>query len=237
MRIFDRGFIWLDILAVLVLCLFLSMPVRAEIASGTFGSCPWSIDDEGVLTIGEDGLTSRFYCDGWGPTVVPWSPYRSKITKAVSRGTVSMGGNPQYFLANCPNLTFADLSHLRPDSDYINVWGVFHGCAKLTSVDLSGWDLSGVSDIQCFFANCSSLTKIDLSQCPIDMSHNNYEHAMAALFKNCKSLTSLNLGAFNNQADRYGTSAPDVFTGTTALREITFGGYFSFKRIFPDFTH
>jgi surface protein len=40
---------------------------------------------------------------------------------------------------------------------------MFDGCKKLTSLNLSSFDTSNVTNMFCMFENCSSLTELDLS--------------------------------------------------------------------------
>ena len=41
--------------------------------------------------------------------------------------------------------------------------GMFEGCSKLKSLDLSNFNTSGVKDMSCMFDYCISLTSLDLS--------------------------------------------------------------------------
>ena len=90
---------------------------------------------------------------------------------------------------------------------------------SLTELNLSGWDLSGVTDISRLWEGCDNLTSIDLSYVDLsDLSslndifkgneklvEINLEESkisskvtdMSAIFQNCSSLTTLNLSNFN----------------------------------------
>ena len=90
----------------------------------------------------------------------PWQQYRAKITSIAFDGTVSCGENLCFMFYNCP---------------------------KLTSVDLTGLDLSGVQSVQSMFAACSSLSAINLSG--LDMSS---VTNMTTMFNKCTKLASVN---------------------------------------------
>ena len=53
--------------------------------------------------------------------------------------------------------------------------GLFSGCTKLKSVDLSSWDTSSVTSMNGMFGGCSSLTSINLDNW--DLSGITYTHA------------------------------------------------------------
>ena len=69
---------------------------------------------------------------------------------------------------------------------------MFFDCTSLTSLDLSNFDTSQVTEMFGMFYSCSSLTSLDLSYFDtsqvIDMGY---------MFSYCSSLTSLNLSNFN----------------------------------------
>ena len=69
---------------------------------------------------------------------------------------------------------------------------MFLGCSNLTSLDLSGFDTSNVTDMDCMFCDCSSLTTLDLSN--FDTSNIN---TMSYVFSGCSNLTSLDLSGFD----------------------------------------
>ena len=70
--------------------------------------------------------------------------------------------------------------------------GLFSGCGSLTSLDLSSFDTSKVTDMEEMFSGCESLTALDLSS--FDTSEVSY---MRGMFYSCKSLTALDLSSFD----------------------------------------
>ena len=70
--------------------------------------------------------------------------------------------------------------------------GMFAGCSSLTSLDLSNFNTSKVTDMRGLFAGCKNLTYLNVSS----FNTSNVQH-MDAMFKGCSSLTSLDLSNFN----------------------------------------
>ncbi|MBR6992048.1 MAG: BspA family leucine-rich repeat surface protein [Bacteroidales bacterium] len=71
-------------------------------------------------------------------------------------------------------------------------FGMFAGCSNLTSLDLSVFNTSQVTDMRGLFENCSKLTSLNVSS----FNTSNVEY-MDAMFLGCSSLTSLDLSNFN----------------------------------------
>ena len=73
-----------------------------------------------------------------------------------------------------------------------NMGGMFYECVKLTSLDLSGWNVSNVTDMSIMFDGCSGLTSLDLSgwnvSNVVDMHY---------MFSNCRNITSLDISRWN----------------------------------------
>ena len=70
--------------------------------------------------------------------------------------------------------------------------GIFYACSSLTSLDLSGWDVSNVTDMDDMFNDCSSLTSLDLSGWNTSRVTN-----MNGMFSGCRSLTTLDLSGWD----------------------------------------
>ena len=72
---------------------------------------------------------------------------------------------------------------------------MFYQCNALTSLDLSSFDTSSVTDMYRMFSNCSSLTSLDLSNFDTSNVTNMY-----GMFNYCQSLTSLDLSNFDTSS-------------------------------------
>jgi surface protein len=76
--------------------------------------------------------------------------------------------------------------------------GMFSFCKSLISLDLSGFDVSKVTDIGYMFHNCQNMKYLDISHfSPLNLK------GMKATFRALKNLIYLNLGSLeiNNDTD------------------------------------
>ena len=81
--------------------------------------------------------------------------------------------------------------------------GMFYGCTKLTDLNLSNFDASGITNPQGMlnmFNNCSSLTELDLSSFGTVSTEN-----IGGLFQGCTNLISIDMRNFNVTRLRYGS--------------------------------
>ena len=88
---------------------------------------------------------------------------------------------------NCKYLTSLDVSNW-DTSNVTNMYSMFFSCYNLTSLDVSNWDTSNVTNMSHMFYGCSSLTSLDVSN--FDTSN---VTSMSYMFFNCQSLTSLDV--------------------------------------------
>jgi len=108
----------------------------------------------------------------------------------VNLKTIKFGNLCAMFI-HCTSLTSLDLSGF-DTSSVTDMSSMFDHCTSLTSLDLSGFDTSSVTNMSTMFQNCASLTSLDVSS--FDTS--NVTH-MFFMFDLCKSLTSLDLASFD----------------------------------------
>lgn len=94
------------------LFLFLFCFAHAEIASGTWGECSWTIDDDHVMTVeptnGVSGRTSviNYY------NLAPWFNWVSDIHSFVFREGVILNMRTNYLFSNCVNMVSVDLKNV-----------------------------------------------------------------------------------------------------------------------------
>ena len=72
---------------------------------------------------------------------------------------------------------------------------MFYYCRNLTTLDLSNFDTSAVTDMRSMFNSCSNLTTLDLSNFNTSAVTN-----MSSMFGFCGNLTTLDLSSFNTSA-------------------------------------
>ena len=119
----------------------------------------------------------------------------------------------QLFINNTfTNLIFNDVN----TSKVTSMEQMFDGCAKLVSLDLSGFDTSNVTDMIKMFNKCSNLTSLDVSN--FDTSK---VTSMSGMFQNCNKLTLLDVSGWNTSND---TNIGGMFGNCNALKTIRMVG-------------
>ena len=91
----------------------------------------------------------------------------------------------------CPNLTSLDLSNF-DTSKVTDMSFMLDNCSKLTTLDVSNFNTSKVTDMKSMFWGCSSLDLLDVSN--FDTSK---VTDMGGMFSGCSNITSLDLSNFN----------------------------------------
>ncbi len=166
-----------------------AIPLAADdIDGGTIGTCTWTIDASGCLTIApEDGVSGSFEMSSPSTSSWPWYRNSTKVLSAKVEPGVSASRSLAYMFSACPNLVSADLSGLDA-SGVTSMSYMFYNCYALTSLDLSGLDMSSVTSMSYMFRDCTSLASLCLGQ--IDASG---VTSMYDMFYNCSSLSSLDM--------------------------------------------
>ena len=180
--------------------LFAALPAQAKVLYYDYwGSCIWTIDSNGALTIYPGtGADPEYVDDDFTPELVPrypWNDYKESITSIVAVAEngqkIVAPANSSELFSDMPNLTSVNLSGL-DTSNVENMSYMFYNCAALKKLDLSGFKTSKVTDMRSMFCYCSSLTTVNVSK--FDTSH---VTDMALMFYGCSSIESLNLSSFN----------------------------------------
>ena len=117
-----------------------------------------------------------------------------------------------HWFADMSKLTYiSGFSFLKTDN-VTTMWGMFHNCSKLTSLDVSNFNTANVTNMGSMFNGCSRLTSLYL---------NNFNTAnvtqMNFMFMGCTGLTNLDLSSFNTANV---TSMTKMFIGCTGLTSL-----------------
>jgi surface protein len=165
----------------------------------------WDIDTQCTLTIHHG--TSPNYS---GNNRVPWSPYRSQITKVRIDGNLTLHTTDPTFTEAFINMTA--LHEVRIDGTLhfsqkasSNVFANDSALTAFTGTNPAGFETSQATDMSFMFNGCSSLTTLDVT-------HFNTTNttSMRTMFQNCSSLTTLDVTHFNT-------------TNTTNMRFMFYG--------------
>ena len=126
-----------------------------------------------------------------------------------------------YMFSHCSKLA----SLILPDFKHILVINsMFYGCSSLTSLNLTNFDTTKVTDMNHLFYGCSSLISLDLSS-----FRTLKVKSISSMFEGCTSLNSLDISNFNISKI---TNVDNVFDGCSSLDYInlentSFNGKFS----------
>ena len=139
--------------------------------------------------------------------------YVSTQYKGVKVEGNSSNGN---MFATTNGLTSLDLSNF-DTSKVSNMSLMFYRCINLTTLDLSNFDTSKVSNMKQMFDNCRYLTSLDLSNFDTSKVAN-----MKQMFSTCTNLTSLDLSSFNTSNV---TDMGSMFNGCTNLTSLDLSSF------------
>lgn len=156
--------------------------------SGTCGSCTWTLDSDGLLTISSGTLASN---DTNSSDFWPWKECATQVQSVQLDGTVRSGDSLSFMFCGCENMTNASLSSLLT-AGTTSMNRMFIGCGSLSSLELSGWDTSSVVNMSGMFQGCYALSNVDLSGWDTSSVK-----SMATMFDFCQSIESLDLSGFN----------------------------------------
>ena len=153
------------------------------------GTCIWSIDENGRLTV--KPITSE---SGELYSSCPWRDEKNRIKTVYFENGVVAPKSMDSMFCDCRALISADLGNL-DTSRATGMDHLFAGCSLLERVSLSNVDTSNVSSMVAMFENCFSLKSLDLSS--FDTSS---VTSMTGMFNGCRAIESLDLSAFDTSS-------------------------------------
>ena len=162
--------------------------------SGTWGSCAWTVDGAGVLTIGA-GTGADIAEDG----NAPWSDHASQITGVKTTGRVILPQFARRMFYGMTNLT--DISGLAgfDASNVESLHSMFYNCSSLTDLTpLSGWSVQNVQNLGYMFTGCVKLQSI----APLVSWRLPKAFHLQGMFQDCYDLTDIQATADWGLADK-----------------------------------
>ena len=189
--------------------------LRSILHEGSIGTAIWTIDSDGVLTIGE----GEFSNDA-GSSVWPWTDYLDevqhidgtapfKISGSLERAfenntsnssilSIDLSGwdtsevtDMSYLFADCSSVKDINISSWRVSS-VENMHAMFYYCESLVSLDINSWIPAAVTDMGWMFNQCSNLIDLNIGNWDTSSVEN-----MSLMFNGCSNLTSLDLNSWN----------------------------------------
>ena len=129
-----------------------------------------------------------------------------------------------YMFSDCTGLTSLNVSKF-DSSNVTNMQRMFHNCNRLISLDLNNFNTSNVTDMEGMFRYCKVLTSLDVSS----FNTSNVTD-MGYMFHNCESLTSLDLSSFDTSKV---TNMHQMFNQCTKLQYVL--GEIDFATMYSDY--
>ena len=145
-------------------------------------------------------------------TLQPWQDYADSIKSVVFEDVISPISTSYWFngFSQCTN--FGDLSKLKT-SQVKDMSNMFADCSSITTLDLSSWDITSLKNVRMMFVGCSALTSINLSNFKVrGIISTQY------MFYACSSLTSLDLSDWDTSLV---TDMSYMFANCSKLQSIT----------------
>jgi len=106
---------------------------------------------------------------------------------------IRLNSDSSYLFSGLSSLTSLDLSNF-DSSNVTNMNGMFQDCSKLKTINLSNLDTSKVTNMSYMFWGCKSLERMDLSNFDTSKVTN-----MFGMFYNDNNLVYLNVSSFNTR--------------------------------------
>ncbi len=207
-RSWGAGALWMYVLLTICAMMYVNYrsnmcTVQAASANGTWGTCTWTLSEEGVLTVNSGTGEDVEYVDSQERRYgTPWSAYSDNIKEMIfgMDGTV-------VFPPKCSDMFKA-----------------YTKCEKITFHNV---DTGAVTDMENMFEDCEELKTI----LGLEQFHTDKVTIMDNFFSNCTKLSAIDLTSFDtsgvNVDASYGMG--DFFNNNTALQKICFGDHFTFK--------
>ena len=130
----------------------------------------------------------------------------------------------EHFFAGCSTLeTISGLEYLNTEK-VTDMSGMFNGCQKLSSLDLSKFNTEKVTNMSSMFEDCQELSSLDLSKFNTANVKN-----MEDMFKECRKLSLLDLSNFHTERVENMSS---MFSGCSTLQTIFASDKFVTDQVF-----
>ena len=194
---------------------FSTQDSETVVASGTWGTCPWELDNEGTLRVGAGAIDQGLR---YSPQL---SPYLDNIKSIIFADDVMFPEVSSGMFMNCSSLVSIDASGCNTSAT-TTMMKMFSGCSSLSSVDLSDWNVANVVNMSGMFAECSSLTSLDLSSWTTSINTcssvtDGINDGMNEMFENCSSLVSIDLSRWDVRGV---TSMSQTFENCSSLKSL-----------------
>ena len=214
-----------------------------DIISGKWGTCDWTLNYYGILTI-KKGVGASI-TETTNPKS-PWIKYADQIKVIDIEDEITFNENSQLngLFRNLTELTMINGLDKLNTTNVTSMCFMFSGCTSVYSLDVSKFNTSEVTDMKYMFSNCKVIESLDLSNfntanvknmsCMFSYNANiklinlsnfdtfNVEY-MIGMFANCEALTKIIFG--KNWKTTNVTKTYGMFNNCEALTELDVSGF------------
>ncbi|MGM0168896.1 hypothetical protein IGI39_004651 [Enterococcus sp. AZ135] len=183
----------------------LSAASASDLASGTFGSCPWQIDSEGTLHI-QAGKLGHSYIFSY------WREYNEVIKKIIFEGPVQANESSSGLFYRLSSVVEIEGMELLDTSNVTDMNGMFGFMGNLETLDVSHFDTSNVTNMSNLFGSSSKISALDLSNFKTDKVTD-----MGNMFGTMMNVESLDVSTFDTSKV---TNMASMFSNTNKLTSL-----------------
>lgn len=158
---------------------------------GNFGTALWTLNDDGVLTVGSGSYTQKPEYDFFWGMDLPWWDYRNQIKHIDGTAPFIATGSYAELFDHLDNLETVDLSGW-DISKVTSLSRMFEECKKLKSINIANWDTSNVTNMEAMFLLCESLETLDIANWKTSKVTN-----LGGMFEHCHKLKSIDLSQWD----------------------------------------
>ena len=145
---------------------------------------------------------------------VPWHDHIYDIKSAVVEVTGMK--NASYMFGSCNRLVSVDVSGWDMDS-VTDMNNMFYGCTDLAALDLTGWKTGSVTNMSDMFGDCTNMTSLNLSGWDVGSVTD-----MSGMFDGCDALAALDLSGWDVGSV---TDMRSMFSGCSSLASLAISGW------------
>ena len=171
----------------------------------------------GTTTVTLSASDSQTVVEAWldtdGTSIKYYAEGYTDVSPVVK---IPLNANSSEMFQFCNKLSSIDLS-VFDTSNVTNMGSMFDNCTGLTSLDVSGFDTSKVTNMDNMFYKCSGVTSLDVSGFDTSNVTN-----IGGMFSECKALTSLDVSGFDTSKV---TSMSSMFYHCDNLTSIDVSGF------------
>jgi len=195
--------------------------ITVSSASGSCGTCTWSLSEDGVFTLKPtDGVSGELEeWEEYSYFKIPWYLVTDNVKSVKVEGTVVAKTCNSMFM-NFSKCESMDLSGLDV-SNVTDFYGMFSGDSALVDLDLSSFNTAKATKMGNMFMRCVSLEALDLGE---NFTTSNVT-SFYGMFSRCYSLETVDLSSFDTSNGVCFKGMFNMYGGESKLKSLKLEGW------------